>query len=73
MIEWLHKEIAEQWRKEGKRYAGDVNAFVRKMLQGEQPNESELADDSRHAISAKVMKMVKQANLQGTPNARLKS
>ncbi|WP_434750661.1 hypothetical protein [Paenibacillus amylolyticus] len=64
-MEWLNTKIADQWRNEGKRYAGDVNAFVHKMLQGEQPNESELADDTRHAMSAKVMKMVKQANLQG--------
>ena len=32
-MDWLDKEIAEQWRKEGQRYASDVNAFVHKMLQ----------------------------------------
>lgn len=64
-MDWLDTEIAEQWRKEGKRYASDVNAFVHKMLQGEHPDESELADDARHSLSSKVMKMVKQANLQG--------
>ncbi|WP_342551588.1 hypothetical protein [Paenibacillus sp. FSL R7-0652] len=64
-MDWLNTEIAEQWRNKGRRYARDVNTFVRKMLQGEHPDESELADDARHSISSKVMKMVKQANLQG--------
>ncbi|MBB6023056.1 hypothetical protein HNR77_004156 [Paenibacillus sp. JGP012] len=64
-MSWLNTEIAEKWRMEGKRYADDVNTFVRSMLQGEQPDESELSDDTRHTISAKVMKMVKQANLHG--------
>lgn len=45
-MSWLKEDIAEQWRNEGKRYARDVNAFVRRSMQGEQPDESELEVDS---------------------------
>lgn len=32
-MSWLKEDIAEQWRNEGKRYARDVNAFVRRSMQ----------------------------------------
>ncbi|SLJ90516.1 MULTISPECIES: hypothetical protein [unclassified Paenibacillus] len=46
-MNWLKENIAETWRIEGKRYAKDVNAFVRRGMAGEQLDESELAEDAR--------------------------
>lgn len=31
---WLDQTIAEQWRHEGKRYATEVNEFVRRGMAG---------------------------------------
>ncbi|MDK8194144.1 hypothetical protein QP794_29125 [Paenibacillus sp. UMB7766-LJ446] len=64
-MSWLKEDIAETWRSEGKRYAKDVNAFVRRGMAGEQVDESELEADARVLISTEVWNMVKQANLQG--------
>lgn len=64
-MRWLKENIAETWRNEGKRYAKDVNAFVRRGMAGEQVDESELEADGRTSISTEVWNMVKQANLQG--------
>ncbi|WP_440109603.1 hypothetical protein [Paenibacillus sp. QZ-Y1] len=64
-MSWINEEIAESWRNEGKRYARDVNTFVRRGMAGEQLDESELAEDARVRISTEVWSMVKQANLQG--------
>ncbi|QOS79775.1 hypothetical protein JNUCC31_02145 [Paenibacillus sp. JNUCC31] len=64
-MSWINEEIAESWRNEGKRYARDVNAFVRRGMAGEQLDEMELAEDARAQISTEVWEMVKQANLQG--------
>ncbi|WP_315792984.1 hypothetical protein [Paenibacillus sp. BIC5C1] len=64
-MNWLKENIAETWRSEGKRYAKDVNAFVRRGMAGEQQDESELAEDARTQISTEVWEMVEQANLQG--------
>ncbi|WP_458464471.1 hypothetical protein [Paenibacillus sp.] len=64
-MSWLKEDIAKQWRNEGKRYARDVNAFVRRSMQGEQPDESELEGDLRSGLSTEVFQMVRQANLHG--------
>ncbi|MFC9709811.1 hypothetical protein ACFTRD_16865 [Paenibacillus sp. NPDC056933] len=64
-MSWINEDIAKSWRNEGKRYARDVNAFVRRGMAGEQLDETELAEDARAQISTEVWEMVKQANLQG--------
>ncbi|MEN1987173.1 PQQ-binding-like beta-propeller repeat protein [Paenibacillus hubeiensis] len=64
-MNWLNERIAAAWRAEGRRYADNVNAFVRRSMAGEQPDESEIAEDQRKQWAKAVWEMVKKANEAG--------
>ncbi|MFD1175878.1 hypothetical protein ACFQ3W_06105 [Paenibacillus puldeungensis] len=65
-MSWLNKEIAERWRTEGKRYASDINEYVRKGMEtGWQENLKEPEEDQRRSIAADIIEMIRGANQAG--------
>lgn len=65
---WLDQTIAEQWRNEGKRYATEVNEFVRRGMAGgwaETDANKEPRADKRSQLAAKVLRMIQGANAAG--------
>ncbi len=59
-------ELAKLWRQEGKKYAADVNEFVRIGMESNwQENQQEPEEDKRHRLAGKVLKEIKEANRTG--------
>lgn len=65
-MNWLNKEIAERWREEGRRYASEINKYVRIGTETGWPEGLEPpAEDERRSIAGEIMKMVRAANQAG--------
>ncbi|PPB10723.1 hypothetical protein [Brevibacillus laterosporus] len=65
-MDWLNKEVAAAWREEGKRYASDVNRFIREMKEMEGKQEPAYpSDDQRTQLAEEVFEMIKTANKKG--------
>lgn len=65
---WLDQSISEKWRNEGKRYAKEVNEFVRRGMAGgwaETDDNQEPRADRRSQLAAKVLRMIQEANAAG--------
>lgn len=64
-MKWLQEDLAAEWRKEGKRYAGDINQFVHKgITEGWDSVEEEPAQDERPALASQIYEMIQGANEQ---------
>ncbi|AZS14595.1 PQQ-binding-like beta-propeller repeat protein [Paenibacillus lutimineralis] len=60
------EELAMEWRQEGKRYAVDVNEFVRIGMESNwQQKQADPEEDKRHRLVGKVLKEIKAANETG--------
>ncbi len=60
------EELSSQWRKEGKRYASQINEYVRQGMACNWEEEiKEPADDNRSKLAGKVLKEIKAANENG--------
>ncbi|MCR8842338.1 hypothetical protein NQ117_01440 [Paenibacillus sp. SC116] len=65
-MDWLHKEIAANWRREGKRYAADVNEFVRIGIGSEwKQKQEEPEQDQRSSLAQSIVNMIRAANKAG--------
>lgn len=65
-MSWLNKEIAERWRTEGKRYASDINEYVRKGMEtGWQEDLKEPEEDQRRSLAVDILNMIRGANQAG--------
>ncbi|WP_028596632.1 hypothetical protein [Paenibacillus assamensis] len=65
-MDWLHREIAENWRREGKRYAAAVNEFVRIGMESEWKQEQEEPEqDKRYSLAQSIIEMIRAANKVG--------
>lgn len=65
-MDWLDKEIAEQWRAEGKRYASEINEYVRIGTETDWSEDiHEPEEDQRRTIASQVVAMIRAANSAG--------
>ncbi|WP_348622046.1 hypothetical protein [Paenibacillus polymyxa] len=65
-MSWLNHEMAAKWRQEGKRYAADVNEFVRVGMESEwQQEQSEPNQDERPKMAKDIFRMIQEANQAG--------
>ncbi|WP_020619304.1 hypothetical protein [Paenibacillus daejeonensis] len=64
-MNWLQEETAQTWREEGKRYAGDVNEYVRIGMETDWELEEQIEDDARPPLAHKAVKMIVAANEAG--------
>ncbi|MGG4220468.1 hypothetical protein ABEW32_19880 [Paenibacillus jamilae] len=65
-MNWLNHELAAQWRQEGKRYAADVNEFVRISMESQwQQEQSEPKQDERPKLAEDIFRMIQEANQTG--------
>ena len=62
-MDWLHPEVASQWRQEGKKYAHAINEFVRIGIASDwQEPQDEPEEDKRPVLASDVMEMIIAAN-----------
>lgn len=65
-MSWLDRKTAEAWRAEGKRYAADVNEYVRKGMETNWEEEPPaIEEDRRPAMAQEVVRMIASANEAG--------
>ena len=65
-MSWLNREIAEAWRAEGKRYAADVNEYVRIGMETHWEEEPPaIEEDRRPSMAQEVVNMIALANAAG--------
>jgi hypothetical protein len=65
-MSWLNHEMAAKWRQEGKRYAADVNEFIRVGMESEwQQEQSEPKQDERPKMAKDIFRMIQEANQAG--------
>lgn len=65
-MSWLDRKTAEEWRAEGKRYAADVNEYVRIGMETNwQEEPPAIEEDRRQAMAQEVVKMIAAANEAG--------
>ncbi|WP_420540035.1 PQQ-binding-like beta-propeller repeat protein [Paenibacillus polymyxa] len=65
-MSWLNHELAAQWRQEGKRYAADVNEFVRIGMESQwQQEQPEPKQDERSKLAKDIFRMIQEANQAG--------
>ncbi|MGG4499541.1 PQQ-binding-like beta-propeller repeat protein [Paenibacillus polymyxa] len=65
-MNWLNHELAAQWRQEGKRYAADVNEFVRIGMESQwQQEQPEPKQDERSKLAKDIFRMIQVANQAG--------
>ncbi|MGZ9584310.1 hypothetical protein [Paenibacillus marinisediminis] len=65
-MNWLNEELAAKWRSEGKRYASEINEYVRIGMETDwKQNQKEPEYDQRHQMSSAVVKMIRAANKAG--------
>ncbi|KJD41093.1 hypothetical protein QD46_03515 [Paenibacillus polymyxa] len=65
-MSWLNHELAAQWRQEGKRYAADVNEFVRIGMESQwQQEQPEPMQDERSKLAKDIFRMIQEANQAG--------
>ncbi|NMP09792.1 PQQ-binding-like beta-propeller repeat protein [Paenibacillus polymyxa] len=65
-MNWLNHELAAQWRQEGKRYAADVNEFVRIGMESQwQQEQPEPMQDERSKLAKDIFRMIQEANQAG--------
>ncbi|WP_028545512.1 hypothetical protein [Paenibacillus taiwanensis] len=68
-MSWLNKEIAERWRNEGKRYASEINEYVRNgMEHGWSENLESPEEDQRSSFAFEIVEMIRAANRAGETN-----
>ncbi|QDY81971.1 hypothetical protein FQU75_00380 [Paenibacillus polymyxa] len=64
-MNWLN-ELAAQWRQAGKRYAADVNEFVRIGMESQwQQEQPEPKQDERPKLAKDIFRMIQEANQAG--------
>lgn len=69
---WLDAETAAFWRTEGKRYAQEINEYVRKGMETDWAVEMpEPKEDARNTVADQVVRMIREANAAGE-TARLR-
>ena len=62
-MDWLHPEVASEWRQEGKIYAHAINEFVRiGMASDWQEPQDEPEEDKRPVFAPDIMQMIIAAN-----------
>lgn len=62
-MSWLDHEMAAKWRQEGKRYAADVNEFVRIGMESQwQQEQPEPKQDERSKLTEDIFRMIQDAN-----------
>lgn len=65
-MSWLNEEIAASWRREGKRYAANINEYVRiGMASDWQQEQNEPDEDERSRLAADIVEMIRAANQAG--------
>lgn len=65
-MSWLNQEIAERWRTEGKRYASDINEYVRIGMETDWPEDLKPPEeDQRRSIAGEILDMIRGANRAG--------
>ncbi len=65
-MSWLNHETAAQWRQAGKRYAADVNEFVRIGMESQwQQEQPEPKQDERPKLAKDIFRMIQEANQAG--------
>lgn len=65
-MSWLHEDIAASWRREGQRYAAEINEYVRiGMESGWQHEQKEPDQDQRTSLAADIVRMIRAANQAG--------
>ncbi|MCM3492362.1 hypothetical protein M4D52_02810 [Paenibacillus lactis] len=65
-MNWLNTEIAQRWRTEGKRYASEINEYVRIGMENGWPEELQPPeDDQRRSIAGDILRMIQGANQAG--------
>ncbi|MFD0712091.1 WD40 repeat domain-containing protein [Paenibacillus sp. GCM10027626] len=61
------EELSALWRQEGRKYAADINEFVRiGMASNWQQKQQEPEEDKRHRLAGQVLKQIKAANQTGS-------
>ncbi|WP_338114619.1 hypothetical protein [Paenibacillus faecis] len=65
-MSWLNQEIAERWRTEGKRYASDINEYVRVGMETDWPEDlTPPEEDQRRSLAGEILGMIRGANRAG--------
>ncbi|WP_268625462.1 hypothetical protein [Paenibacillus alvei] len=65
-MSWLREEIAMKWRTEGKRYASEINEYVRVGMESNwEQAQQEPGDDQRSGMAADIVDMIRAANQAG--------
>ncbi|WP_430108203.1 WD40 repeat domain-containing protein [Paenibacillus sp. B1-33] len=65
-MSWLKEEIAMKWRAEGKRYAAEINEFVRIGMESNwEQAQQEPGEDQRSSMAADIVDMIRAANRTG--------
>lgn len=65
-MDWLNKEVAERWRTEGKRYASEINEYVRIGMDTNWPEDLKPPEeDQRRSIAGEILQMIREANRSG--------
>ncbi|GAV13074.1 WD40 repeat domain-containing protein [Paenibacillus sp. NAIST15-1] len=65
-MSWLREEIAMKWRTEGKRYASEINEYVRVGMESNwEQAQQEPVDDQRSGMAADIVNMIRAANQAG--------